>query len=199
MSSADPSVNMEGAQARHFINGVGRRVYVFDHMGRSIDNPAMDPLQRELVSPQVYGFAVRQFAGGRTAWAKDFGNGTMLVLNPVTRSHLLDGADAVRIMFVSPSGELLQDNRVRLAETPRVPEFATVRVTVNVTVDLLGATPEAAKNAVLRQLGQALSTGVTATGDVEIVQHSFELSEVVAEPTAAQDYSNTNFSQLLGI
>ena len=199
MSSTDPSVSMGSGNARHFVNGAGRRVYVFEHMGKSIDNPAMNPLRQELVSPQIYGFVVRQFVGGRTAWAKDFDNGTMLVLNPANRSHDLDGADAVRIMFVSPSGELLQDNRVRLTEMPRVPEFATVRVTVNVTVDLLGATPEAAKNAVLRQLGQALSTGVTANGDVEIVQHSFELSEVVAEPTAAQDYSNTNFSQLLGV
>lgn len=194
LPSAPPAMD-----ARHFVNGAGRRVYVFDFQGQLIENPAMNPATGEGVSPQTYGFVVREFAGGRTAWARDFGNGTMLALNPSTKSHHLEGSDAVRVMFVAPGGELLQDRRIRIAAARRAPELATVRVTVNVAIDLLGATPEAGKNAVLRHLGRALGAGATANGEVEILQHSFELSQVVAEGTTAPDYSNTNFSQLLGL
>jgi hypothetical protein len=185
--------------ARHFIDGAGRRVYVFDHEGVTIDNPAMDPIQKTVISPEHYGFVAKEFAGGRTAWIREFSNGTMFVLNPATKSHVLFGAEAVRIMFVSPGGELLQDNRVLLGVRERTPELATVRVTVNVVVDLLGATPEAAKNAVLWQMGRSLAAGLLASGEVEVLSHSFELSEVLSDKQGHSDYANTNFSQLLDL
>lgn len=199
MMNSDPLGGVGAVVARHFVDGAGRRVYVFDHDGAIIDNPAMDPAKRSVISPQFYGFGVKEFAGGRTAWVRDFSNGTMFVLNPATKSHELSGAEAVRIMFVSPGGELLQDNRVLLGVRTRAPELATVRVTVNVVVDLLGATPEAAKNAVLRQMGRSLASGLLASGDIEVVSHSFELSEVVSDAPGRSDYSNTNFSQLLDL
>jgi hypothetical protein len=184
--------------ARHHINAAGRRVYSFDCQGRSIENPAMDATQSRVVSPQEYGFTVKEFAGGRTAWTRSFANGTMMALNPQTKQHDLRGAEAVRIMFVSPQGELLQDSRLRLGARPQTQEVAHVRVTVNVAVDLLGATPEVAKTAVLRQIGRSLSVGAIGNGAVEVLQHSFELSEIVTESHTDHDYSNTNFSQLLG-
>lgn len=194
------TVGSEGASvARHFVNGAGRRVYVFDHDGATIDNPAMDPPKRSGVSPQDYGFVVKEFAGGRTAWVREFSNGTMLVLDPAAKSHLLSGAETVQILFVSPEGELLQDRSVRVGASARAPELATVRITVNVVVDLLGTTPDAAKNAVLRQMGAALPSGLLASGDVEVLSHSFELSEVVSDAHGHSDYANTNFSQLLDL
>lgn len=199
MINSGPLGRVGESVARHFVDGAGRRVYVFDHEGATIDNPAMDPTKKSSLSPQHYGFVVKEFAGGRTAWIREFSNGTMFVLNPATKSHVLSGAEAVRVMFVSPDGELLQDNRMRLGASARTPELATVRVTVNVVVDLLGATPDAAKNAVLRQMGRSLASGLLASGDVEVLSHSFELSEVVRDTQGPSDYANTNFSQLLDL
>ena len=199
MTNLDALGGLKESVAKHFIDSAGRRVYGFDHEGVTIDNPAMDPVKKSPASPQRYGFVVKEFAGGRTAWARDFCNGTMFVLNPETNSHLLEGVDAVRVIFVSPEGELLQDTKVRLDTGARPPEVATVRVTVNVVVDLLGITPDAAKNAVLRQMGRSLAAGLLPTGDIEVLSHSFELSEVVADTHNHPDYANTNFSQLLDL
>lgn len=199
MINSNPLGNTGASLAKHFVDGAGRRVYGFEHEGVIVENPAMDPAKQSIVSPQYYGFEVKEFAGGRTAWTRDFSNGTMFVLNPSTKSHVLSGAEAVRVMFVSPGGELLQDSRLRLGASPRPPELATVRVTVNVVVDLLGATPEAAKNAVLRQVGRSLAAGLLPSGEVEVLRHSFELSEVVSDAQGPADYANTNFSQLLDL
>jgi hypothetical protein len=199
MINSNPLGSLGESVAKHYVDGAGRRVYGFDHDGVTIDNPAMDPAKKSIVSPQQYGFVVKEFAGGRTAWTREFSNGTMFVLNPSTKSHVLSGAEAVRVMFVSPEGDLLQDTRLRLGTSFRPPELATVRVTVNVVVDLLGATPDAAKNAVLRQVGRSLAAGLLASGDVEVLSHSFELSEVVSDAQGSADYANTNFSQLLDL
>lgn len=199
MSNSDPSGGVGASVARHFVNGAGRRVYGFDHNGVVVDNPAMDPAKKSDVSPQYYGFVVREFERGRTAWVREFSNGNMFVFNPATKSHVLSGADTVQIMFVSVGGELLQDHRVRLGASARAPELATVRVTVNVVVDLLGTSPEVAKNALLRQMGASLASGLLASGDVEVLSHAFELSEVVSDTQGHSDYANTNFSQLLDL
>lgn len=183
--------------AKHHVNAAGRRVYSFVFQGATIENPALDPLQQRLDSPQRYGFEVRKFAGGRTAWARRFANGTMMVLNPATKLHDIRDAEVVRILFVSPDGDLLQDARVRVVERSQGQELAYVRLTVNVAIDLMGTTPEAAKTAVMRQVGRALESGVIGSGEVEVLQHTFELSEVVRDTAGQQDYGNTNFSQLL--
>ena len=69
-----------------------------------MDDPAVDATGRFFVSPREYGFTIRGFKGGKTAWARDFANGVMLVVNAEGTSHVLSPKVPARVLFVADDG-----------------------------------------------------------------------------------------------
>lgn len=172
--------------------------YTFVHNDLEIDDPSLDMTGQHFVSPREYGFSIRGFQGGKTAWARDFSNGTMLVVNGDGQSHVLSPKSPARILFVGPDGSLLQDSghAVRLAH--RVPDLATIRLTLTATVDLHGESPEAARAVLMRMVDRALVAGPQpGESDVTVVEHAFEGSAVLSGETPTS--SDTDFSQLLDL
>lgn len=173
--------------------------YAFVHGDVEVVDPSVDATGQFFVSPREYGFAIRGFKEGKTAWARDFGNGTMLVVNADGQSHVLSPKLPARILFVAPDGTLLQDSGTDLQPLQRVPDLATVRLTVNVTFDLHGESPEVARTVLMRMVDQAIVAGPLAgQTDVTVVDHGFELSAVMP-PDERRRSTDTDFSQLLDI
>lgn len=173
--------------------------YTFLQGDVEVVDPSVDGTGQFFVSPREYGFSIRGFKEGKTAWARDFGNGTMLVVNADGQSHVLTPKLPARILFIGPDGTLLQDSGTDLRLPPRVPDLATVRLTVNVTFDLHGESPEAARTILMRMVDQAIVAGPPAgQTDVTVVDHGFELSAVMP-PDERGSSTDTDFSQLLGI
>ncbi len=172
--------------------------YVFIHDDVEVDDPAVDATGRFFVSPREYGFTIRGFRGGKTAWARDFSNGTMLVVNTEGQSHVLSPKVPARILFVANDGTVLQDSGVAQRVAERVPDLTTVRLIVNATFDLHGESPEMARTLLMRMVDRALLTGPRdGESEATIVDHMFESSSVLGmERRRATD---TDFSQLLDI
>jgi hypothetical protein len=172
--------------------------YVFVHDDVEVDDPAVDATGRYFVSPREYGFTIRGFKGGKTAWARDFANGVMLVVNAEGTSHVLSPKVPARVLFVTDDGAVLQDTGVAQPVAERVPDLTTVRLTVNVTFDLHGESPETARTILMRLLDRALLSGPRpGESEATIVDHMFESSSVVGSSTRRT--SDTDFSQLLDI
>jgi len=172
--------------------------YVFVHDDVEVDDPAVDATGRYFVSPREYGFTIRGFKGGKTAWARDFANGVMLVVNAEGTSHVLSPKVPARVLFVTDDGAVLQDTGIAQRLVERVPDLTTVRLTVNVTFDLHGESPETARTVLMRLLDRALLSGPRpGESEATIVEHMFESSSVVGSSTRRN--SDTDFSQLLDI
>jgi hypothetical protein len=172
--------------------------YVFVHDDVEVDDPAVDATGRFFVSPREYGFTIRGFKGGKTAWARDFSNGTMLVVNTEGLSHVLSPKVPARILFVNNDGAVLQDTGVAQRVAERIPDLATIRLTVNATFDLHGESPEMARTVLMRMIDRALLTGPRpGESEVTVIDHMFESSSVVG--TDRRRSSDTDFSQLLDI
>lgn len=172
--------------------------YVFVHDDLEVDDPAVDATGRYFVSPREYGFTIRGFKGGKTAWARDFANGVMLVVNAEGTSHVLSPKVPARVLFITDDGAVLQDTGVAQRVVERVPDLTTVRLTVNVTFDLHGESPETARTVLMRLLDRALLSGPRpGESEATIVDHMFESSSVVGNSTRRN--SDTDFSQLLDI
>jgi hypothetical protein len=180
----------------------GQVRYVFVHDDLEVDNPTLDASGRYFVSPREYGFSIRGFKGGKTAWARDFSTGTMLVVNAEGQSHVLSPKLPARILFIADDGSVLQDTGNAERLTARVPDLTTVRLTINATFDLHGESPEEARTLLMRMVDRAVLSGPRpGESQAVVVDHMFESSAVVGrggvgEPNRASD---TDFSQLLDI
>lgn len=196
LNAREKPAGLPHATQRQTSPGIFRYTFVHDEL--EIDNPSTDATGRFFVSPREYGFVIRGFKEGKTAWARDFGNGTMLVVNAEGVSHVLSPKVPARVLFVAPDGTLLQDSGNVLRQPQRVPDLATVRLTINVTFDLHGESPDAARAVLMQMLDRAIQSGpLPQETDVTVVDHGFEVSAVMAnEPSRSAD---TDFSQLLGI
>jgi hypothetical protein len=196
LNAVDRPPGLPEAIRRQVAAGVYR--YSFVHDDFEIDDPSLDANGRLFVSPREYGFAIRGFQLGKTAWARDFANGTMLVVNADGQSHVLSTKVRARILFISPEGAVLQDSAVMQRESRSAPELVTVRLTVNVTFDLNGESPEAARACLIRSLEDAMVrlAALTETA-ARVVDHSFE--QVAVVPEARVRSTDTDFSQLLDL
>lgn len=196
LTSREKSQDLPAAIRRQMGPGVVR--YVFVHDDLEIDDPAIDATGRFFVSPREYGFTIRGFKGGRTAWARDFANGTMLVVNTEATSHVLSPKVPARVLFLAEDGTVLQDTGIADIVPSRIPDLTTVRLTVNVTFDLHGESPEMARTLLIRLLDRALLTGPRpGESEATVVDHMFESSSLVG--TDRRRSSDTDFSQLLDI
>lgn len=196
LNAAERPPGLPEATRRQVAAGVYR--YSFVHEDYEVDNPTLDLSGQQLVSPREYRFAIRGFHGGKTAWARDFANGTMLVVNPDGQSHVLAAKGAARILFIAHDGTVLQDTAQ--AQTPQrtQQEQATVRLSISVAVDLNGDTPQMARASLIRSLELALAPGTVLAGSaVCILEHDFEQVSVQNESRARS--SDTDFSQLLDL
>lgn len=175
----------------------GEHRYAFAHDGVEIMDASHDASGELFVSPRDYGFAIRAMHGGRTAWARDFANGTMLLSSPDGQSHVLSPRFAARIVFVGLDGNALQDTGAAKRSVTRQADLLTLRLTVNVTVDLNGASPEEARAQLVRLLDGALVAAEQADDyAIRITEHAFEQVAVHSED---RGFGNTDFSQLLDL
>ncbi len=196
LTAREKPQDLPAAIKRQIAPGVVR--YVFVHDDVEMDDPAVDTTGRFFVSPREYGFSIRGFKGGRTAWARDFSNGVMLVVNAEGTSHVLSPKVPARILFVADDGAVLQDTGVAQRVAERIPDLTTVRLTVNATFDLHGESPETARTVLMRLLDRALLSGPRpGESEATIVDHMFESSSVVG--SSPRRNSDTDFSQLLDI
>lgn len=176
----------------------GQMRYTFVHDDLEIDDPALDVSARYFVSPRDYGFTARELEGARTAWARDFDNGMMLVMNAEGDSHVLSPKLASRIVFVDWAGRTLQDTGLVEAAQHRGAQLATVRLTLTASYELRDQEPEAARAALIGLLDGALVQAMRDSGaSVQLLDHSFESSSLVVEDP--QTSSDTNFSKLLDL
>ena len=176
----------------------GQVRYTFVHNDLEIDDPALDESARHFVSPKEYGFVVPDLEGGRTAWARDFDNGTLLVLNADGDSHVLSPKVASRIVFTDWAGRTLQDTGLVEAAQLRGAALATVRLTLTATYDLQHEMPEQARVALISLLDSVLVGAMRNGGtDVQLLDHSFESSSLIVEDP--QTSTDTNFSKLLDL
>ncbi|HNV58328.1 MAG TPA: hypothetical protein PKH72_01615 [Rhodoferax sp.] len=200
LNPRDKSRELPEAVKRQIAPGQVR--YVFVHDDLEVDNPTLDASGRYFVSPREYGFSIRGFIGGKTAWARDFSTGTMLVVNADGQSHVLSPKLPARILFVGHDGAVLQDTGNAELPPVRVPDLTTVRLTINATFDLHGESPEMARTLLMRMVDRAVLIGPRpGESQAVVVDHMFESSAVVGrgavgEPRRASD---TDFSQLLDI
>ena len=189
-------VGLPTAIKRQISPGVYRYIFVHDDM--EIDNPSMDVTGRFVVSPREYGFAIRGFPEGKTAWTRDFDNGAMLVVNADGLSHVLSPKVPARILFIATNGSLLQDTGNSLRISQHTPELVTVRLIVNATFDLHGESPESARVLLMRMVDRVIVAGpLPGESDSAIIEHTFELGAVIANETPSS--GDTDFSQLLDI
>ena len=196
LNAVDRPEGLPEAIRRQVAAGVYR--YSFVHDDFEIDDPSLDANGRLFVSPREYGFAIRGFQHGKTAWARDFANGTMLVVHADGQSHVLSAKVRTRILFISPHGAVLQDSAVAQRESRSAPELATIRLTVNATFDLNGESPEAARAYLIRSLEDAMvRSPVLAGTPVRVVEHNFE--QVAVLPEGRVRSNDTDFSQLLDL
>jgi hypothetical protein len=184
------------ATARQVRPGMLR--YTFVHDDLEIDDPSLDMTGRFFVSPRDYGFSIRGFLGGKTAWARDFANGTMLVVNADGLSHVLSPKIPARVLFVDLQGMVLQDSGLSGRPVHRTPDLATIRLTITATVDLRGESPDSARAMLMRMVDRAVVAGpATGEGEASVVDYAFEGSSVVSAESPRS--SDTDFSQLLDL
>lgn len=161
-----------------------------------IEDPTFDTTGRVPVSPKDYGFAIRGFDGGRTAWARDFANGTMLVMNGEGLSHVLSQRVPARIVFIGLDGQVLQDTAMERRPNEADSEQVTVRLVISASVALNGETPESARVQLTDLIQQAVLNSPLSTASRALVTHCvFELSTVHVNETTGR--SDTDFSRLL--
>ena len=197
LSSREPSPSLPRATPRLLQEGVTR--YTFVHNDLEIDNPSLDSSSLHFVSPREYGFSIRGFQGGKTAWARDFANGTMLVVNADGQSHVLSPRGGSRVLFVDRDGTLLQDSGSVMHAPLRAPDLATVRLTLIATVDLQGESPEAARALLMRMVDRAVLSGaLPGEPDIRVLEHAFEGSAVLSADDRPSS-THTDFSQLLDL
>lgn len=188
--------NLPQAIRRQVASGGYR--YMFVHEDLEVDDPALDASGRYFTSPREYGFSIRGYTGGRTAWVRDFANGTMLVVNPEGVSHVLSPKVPARILFVDTDGNVLQDTGTAPVQVGREPELVAIRLTVQATFDLAGSTPEVARNRLMRMVDKALLAAPAAgANEPKLVDHLFESSAVMNQDRRRS--TDTDFSQLLDI
>lgn len=198
LTTREKPSGLETTLERQVSPGVTRHVFVHDDL--EVDDPALDPTGRYFASPREYGFNIRGFQGGKTAWARDFANGMMLVTNPEGVSHVLSPKVSARVWFVDVQGRVLQDSAAPQAKAARVPDLTTVRLTVNATFDLHGESPEMAKTLLMRMVDRAVLAGPRpGESQAVVVEHLFESSAVIGHERRRATDSNTDFSQLLDI
>lgn len=196
LSSREKPHGLDAAIKRQIAPGDAR--YVFVHDDVEVDDPAVDATGRYFVSPREYGFTIRGFQGGKTAWARDFRNGTMLVVNTDGQSHVLSPKVRARVLFVDHDGTVLQDTGLVQRTPERVPELVTVRLTVAATFDLNGESVDAARVMLQRLVDRALLSGpVPGESGAVVVDHMFESTSVVGSERRRS--TDTDFSQLLDI
>jgi hypothetical protein len=196
LSSREKPQGLVEAVKRQISPGVTR--YVFVHDDVEVDDPAVDATGRFFVSPREYGFTIRGFKGGKTAWARDFRNGTMLVVNTEGLSHVLSPKVPARVLFVADDGTVLQDTALVQRAPERIPDLTTVRLTVSATFDLHGESPEVARILLQRMVDRALLSGPQpGESEAVVVDHMFESSSVVG--VERRRSTDTDFSQLLDI
>jgi hypothetical protein len=196
LSSREKPQGLEDAVKRQIAPGVFR--YVFVHDDIEVDDPAVDATGRFFVSPREYGFSIRGFKGGKTAWARDFRNGTMLVVNAEGLSHVLSPKVPARVLFIADDGTVLQDTALAQKAPERVPDLTTVRLTVNVTFDLHGESPDMARTLLQRMVDRTLLSGpMPGESEAVVVDHMFESSSLVGSERRRS--TDTDFSQLLDI
>lgn len=196
LNSREKLKGLPDAIKRQMAQGVTRYVFVHDEV--EVDDPAVDASGRFFVSPREYGFTIRGFRGGKTAWARDFGNGTMLVVNADGTSHVLSPKVPARVLFVADDGSVLQDTGLAERSAARIPDLTTVRLTINATFDLHGESPDVARTLLMRMVDRAVLSG-TRPGEsaAVVVDHMFESSAVLGNERRRSN--DTDFSQLLDI
>lgn len=178
--------------------GVGQMRYTFVHDHLEIDDPSQDVSTRYFKSPREYGFTVREYNGDRTAWARDFDNGTMLVTNVAGDSHVLSPKLPARIIFLDSTGYPLQDTGALQSADQRDAEVVKVRMTITATYDLRGAEPEAARSALIALLDETLAETMRFSEEkVQLLDHAFESSSLQVEDSKTS--SDTDFSKLLDL
>ena len=173
----------------------GRR-YCFVQQDFEIEDPTIDTTGRYRVSPKDSGFSIRGFEGGRTAWARDFANGTMLVMHGDGLTHVLSQRVPARIVFIGLDGQVLQDTGMEEHQSDADSDQVTVRLVVSATVALRGETPESARAQLTELIERAVLTGPLSESSPAMVTHCvFELSTVHATDTTGR--ADTDFSRLL--
>ncbi|OYU45000.1 MAG: hypothetical protein CFE44_09845 [Burkholderiales bacterium PBB4] len=178
--------------------GMGQMRYTFVHDHLEIDDLSQDVSTRYFKSPRDYGFTVREYDGARTAWARDFENGTMLVTNVAGDSHVLSPKLPARIIFLDPTGYPLQDTGALQSADQRDAEVVKVRMTITATYDLQGAEPEAARSALIALLDETLVDAMRFSEEkVRLLDHAFESSSLLIEDHKTS--SDTDFSKLLDL
>jgi acyl-CoA-binding protein len=176
----------------------GQHRFAFIHGDDAISDPSHDPAGELFVSPREYGFSIRGFQGGNTAWARDFANGTMLLTSADGQSHVLSPRFPARIVFLALDGSVLQDSGGERRAARPSSEYVTVRLTVNATVDLNGMSAESARAQLVGLLDDALTQwGKSGQTNVALVEHAIE--QVVVSPDRRTPSSDTDFSQLLDL
>ena len=196
LNARDRPGNLPSAIKRQTAHGVVRYALVHDDV--EVDDPAIDTTGRFFLSPREYGFSIRGFTGGKTAWARDFSNGTMLVVNTEGVSHVLSPKVPARIIFLGLDGTFLQDTGVAPNKAQHVPDLFSLRLTVNVKFDLHGESPETARVLLMRLVDQAMLKGLDQSlSQATILNHQFEGSSLVGAERRRS--SDTDFSQLLDI
>jgi hypothetical protein len=119
-------------------------------------------------------------------------------VNPDAQSHVLSPKGRARILFIGQDGSVLQDTGAFGRPEQRVPELATVRLTLTATVDLNGLSQESARAQLMRLVDRAVLSAQSAPGDgVRVLDHAFDSAAVVSGETPGT--SNTDFSQLLDL
>jgi len=173
----------------------GQYRFAFQQGDDVIRDPSHDPSGELFVSPREYGFSIRGFQGGNTAWARDFANGTMLLTSADGQSHVLSPRFPARIVFLSVNGTVLQDSggERRAASPPS--EYVMVRMTVNATVSLNGMSAESVRAQLVDVLDAALDQWNQS--DATLVDHVIE--QVIIAPDRRTQSSDTDFSQLLDL
>ena len=173
----------------------GRR-YCFVQQDFEIEDPTIDTTGRYRVSPKDYGFSIRGFSGGRTAWARDFANGTMLVMHGDGLTHVLSQRVPARIVFIGLDGQVLQDTAMEEHQSDADSDQVTVRLVVSATVALRGESPESARAQLTELIERAVLNGPLSESSPARVTHCvFELSTVHATDTTGR--ADTDFSRLL--
>ncbi len=197
LNSRERPAGLAAAVQRQIRPGMVR--YTFVHDDLEIDDPSRDTSGRHFVSPREYGFSIRGFQGGKTAWARDFANGTMLVIHSDGQSHVLSPRAPARVLFVDRDGSVLQDTGLVAGAPQRAPDLATIRLTLTATVDLQGESPEAARALLMRMVDRAVLAGaLPGEPDVRVVEHAFEGSAVLSADSSPGS-THTDFSQLLDL
>lgn len=176
----------------------GKYRFAFMQGDDAINDPSHDPGGELFVSPREYGFSIRGFQGGNTAWARDFSNGTMLLTSADGQSHVLSPRFPARIVFLALDGSVLQDTGGKRRAPSSSSDVVSVRMTVNATVSLNGMSTEMARAQLVDMLDAALDQWAqSGQSDATLVDHAIE--QVVIAPDRPPQFSDTDFSQLLDL